>query len=116
MWWGTWLRCCLLTAEAQHRLTAAFPAADARQVWPNHISSPYAVARMRAAAAAHAGGGSVSTPAPCTDGGGRGWSLEEAIEEESEPPTPTLRAQLDREASEGLLQRFPQFFACYGYS
>lgn len=33
-----------------------------------------------------------------------------------EPPTPALRAQLDRQAAERLLARFPHFFKTYGYA
>jgi hypothetical protein len=38
------------------------------------------------------------------------------MEEGMDPPTPSARAQLDRDAAERLVERFPEFFQLYGYS
>lgn len=87
------------------------------QVWPGHISDQYAETRQRtaAAAAAAASNGSDSGSAPAA-----GQQQEESLGASQlaglEPPTPSLRAQLDRQAEERLLARFPAFFAAYGYA
>lgn len=78
---------------------------------------------MAAAAAAAFSTGIASGLAPA-DGSAKaapaGQQQEESLGASQlaglEPPTPALRAQLDREAAERLLSRFPDFFSCYGYA
>lgn len=77
------------------------------QIWPSHISTPYMEARQKAVAGIIDGG---------NDGGGQGASsFEEAMGEGMQPPTPTLRAHLNREAADRLVERFPEYFELYNY-
>lgn len=64
-----------------------------------------------------ANGGGTSNGAGTSSGAGKpgGGSLQAAMDEGMEPPTPTARAELDAEAAERLVQRFPEFFALYSY-
>ena len=95
------------------------------QIWPSHISTPYMTARKQAVSTPGGGaaGGDAPGAASPAAGGSRGRgrgreapSLGEAMEEGMDPPTPSARAQLDCEAAERLVERFPDFFQLYGYA
>eukprot|EP00887_Chlorella_sp_A99_P006454 scaffold3.g6454.t1 len=79
---------------------------DIKKIWPSHISTPYMEARSTAAAF---GGG-------CAGGGAPGERLSDAQLAALEPATPTSRARLEEEATTRLLERFPEYFQCYGYA
>jgi hypothetical protein len=64
----------------------------------------------------HPGSTGSSTSDSGQEGERGGESLEEAMQAGVEPPTPTKRAQLDKEAADALLERFPEFFKFYGYA
>lgn len=70
---------------------------------------------MAAGGAAHGPEHPISSSSE--DEGERGGkSLEEAMGAGVEPPTPTKRSQLDADAADALLERFPEFFKLYGYA
>lgn len=129
--------CCCQPAAGHPSLVSSLAASSSLpsflQIWPGHLSDPYDAARKQAAAAAATGAASPGTApagsaagASAAGGGGgkaalgqakRGSErLEAAMGEELEPPTPALRAQLDREAEQALLACFAEFFTLYGYS
>jgi hypothetical protein len=78
------------------------------QIWPSHISGPYLQARD-AAVEKKAGQAESDTER------GTGESLEQAMGAGLRPPTPTAQAELEEEAAQRLVRRFPEFFELYGY-